>query len=205
MLVVLGMSSTAHADDTWFHSVVGPGPGRVRGTAGFGFLVLDGPFAGIGPTGGVGIGLGEVVDFKVDMSIAVIPANHMFAAGQIRPTFVFRPLGDREAFANIGLKIGPEILFAGGRRREDGIFGLTPGFAVSTGTQVFQFTADVDFPIYLKAAGDFNALPVEPGIRPAVTFEGAVSSSVSLYVRLAPTISWEKSGLFFTHTMGVTF
>ena len=202
---VLG-AADARANDTWAISVNGPGPKTVHGSVAAGVLALQGPYLGPGGTLGIAVGVSEVVDFRADVNLAAALGNRRpLAAGTIEPHLLFRPLGKRIAHANIGLKVGPEILFAGGRSRENGIFGITHGLAVSMGTPTFQFTTGIDFPVYLAAAGDLKDAKVTPALRVALALECPLTASTSLYTKWAPVMSYDQEFLFFTHTVGVTF
>lgn len=199
-------AGTASAHDSWGISVNGPGPKTVHGVAAIGVLAVQGPHLGPGGTLGLAVGLSEVVDFKADLSMAAaLGGSRPLFTGMVEPHFLFRPFGKRVAEANIGLKVGPEILFAGGRNREDAIVGITHGLAVSMGTPGFQFTTGIDFPIYLAAAGDLKNAKVTPAIRAALTLEWAVGESTSIFTKWAPVMSYDQEFLYFTHTVGLTF
>lgn len=206
LAVAVAGAGTASANDTWSHSVNGPGPKTIHGVAAMGVLAVQGPYLGPGGTLGLAVGINEVLDFKADLSMAAaLGGSRPLFTGMIEPHLVLRPLGRRTAEANIGLKIGPEILFAGGRNREDAIFGITHGLAVSMGTPSFQFTTGIDFPIYLAAAGDLERAKVTPAIRANLALEWAVGESTSIFTKWAPVMTYDQAFLYFTHTVGVTF
>lgn len=199
-------SQNAAANDTWAISVNGPGPSTLHGSVAAGVLALQGPHLGPGGTLGLAVGVNEVLDFRADVNLAAaLGSNRPLATGTIEPHVLVRPLGKRIAQGNIGLKVGPEILFAGGRNRESAVFGITHGLAVSMGTSAFQFTTGLDFPIYLAAAGDLKNAKVTPALRVALTLEWALGERTSLYSKWAPVMSYDQEFLFFTHTVGVTF
>ncbi|MBS2020412.1 MAG: hypothetical protein JST00_46575 [Deltaproteobacteria bacterium] len=204
--VSLLLASSAMADDTWLVSVDGPGPKRVRGAAAIGLLAVQGPQAGPGGTLALAVGASEIVDFRAELDMAgTFGSPRPLAVGSFEPHLLFRPLGKRSPQGNIGLKVGPEILFAGGKNRESLVFGLTPGLAVSTGTTLFQFTTGIDFPIYLAAAGDLADTKVTPAIRVALTLEWALGEALGIFTRWAPVMSHDNGFLFFSHTVGLTF
>lgn len=199
-------ATNAKADDTWGIAVDGPGPKRVRGGAAIGVLALQGPYLGPGGTLALAVGVNDVLDFRADFNLAAaLGGNRPLAVGMIEPHILIRPSAKRSSGANIGLKVGTEMLFAGGRNRETFVFGITHGLAVSMGTPKFQFTTGIDFPIYLAAAGDLSNANVQPAIRAALTLEWAANESTSIFTKWAPVMSYDQEFLFFTHTVGVTF
>lgn len=191
---------------SFFFSTNGPGSGKTQGVAGAGALIASG-VGGPGITLGVNHGIGDAADFQLRGDLAVIPTGRDTAvAGIVDPHFLVRLLGQRNMGANVGLKLGPEIIWVAEGGGGIAIFGIVPGITSSFGTAKFQASVNVDFPVYFAIAGSFSGSGASGTVRPSIGLEGNVGGSTNLFLRVAPQFSLSGGeGYILTALTGLTF
>ena len=111
----------------------------------------------------------------------------MSVYGTVDPYFLFRMTGQRMAMANVGLRLGPELMYQAGGGGGIVQFGVTPGLAASFGASKVQATMGLDFPIFFAVAGSVSGTGTVTAIRPAIGIEGNIAGSTNIFLKLAPT------------------
>lgn len=205
-IAVLAASSTASAadDNSFYYSVNGPGSGRGEGVFGLGVVAGRGLTAP-GFTFGYAYGLGSVADLYLDTTTAFVTTGSGGVLGFLDPGVLFRLTGKRDTDVNVAFKFAPEMIYAAGGGSVF-IFGVAPGFAASFGSPAFQATVGLDVPTYfattfsigsIRGSGTGSAV----AMRPALAFEGAISPSINLFMKVAPEFLVTSGGGFMWVTV----
>lgn len=198
------------SEHSFFGGANGPGAGKLQVLAGGGGLVVTGgrdPVGGPGISLGMNYGIAEAADFRFRADTSAVFSNgNAAAAGYVDPSILVRVTGKRSTAANLGVMLGPEILWAAAGGGGIAAFGVDPGLALSFGSSSFQASLDLEFPIYFAVAGSLSGTGTAATIRPGLTLEGAVAKSTNLYARVSPQLSLSGgSGAIVSFVTGVTF